>query len=439
MYGQTRKIYDRIHGFIYFDALESQFIDTWAFQRLHFIRQLGAAFLVYPGATHTRFEHSIGTMHIASVIYDQIVSTASYYNFSEQILQQQVPEVGSLKYEYYRKILRLAALCHDLGHLPFSHTAESALLGTAGHEQWTIRIIQSPEIKKLLENFPKDLLRKIFGETDNKQQILEDLIKISIGEEKLRKIPGYEKTSFSPWERIVSHIITGDFFGADRIDYLLRDSKNTGLAYGFFDYHQLIEMLRIFPSLDSKENLQLGIEENGIESCEALLLARYYMHRRIYQYPSINAYTYHLASFMKNFYLHGNVLSDLDVYLSLTDAEILSQLNKAAKEPSSPSHRHALALLKRQGRFKAIPLKSAILESDMIRLQKTAQIPEEEIAWQLKQGSEIDATELDFPVIKKDGRMVRAIDISEIIVPVISYNWIFVSPQYEQKLRKLLA
>ena len=85
-------------------------------------------------------------------------------------------------------------------------------------------------------------------------------------------------------------------------------------------------------------HLQLGIEENGIESCEALLLARHFMHKRVYQYSSVKAYKFHLARFMKSTFAGSDFLKSLDGYLSLSDSEILSALRKAAKDPKAPGH-----------------------------------------------------------------------------------------------------
>src|SRR5476651_2062324 len=92
-----KKIYDSVHGFISFDEFEKELIDSLPFQRLHYIHQLGIAYLVYPGATHTRFEHSLGVMELASQIFDRIAS------------KHEIPQA-----DYWRQVLRLAALCHDL-------------------------------------------------------------------------------------------------------------------------------------------------------------------------------------------------------------------------------------------------------------------------------------------------------------------------------------
>src|ERR1700679_1250919 len=119
------KIYDPVHGFIRFNELEKKLIDSFAFQRLHYLHQLGIAYLVYPGATHTRFEHSLGVMELASLIFDRVTAKSTF-------------SIAPQNYEYWKQILRFAALCHDLGHLPFSHVAEKALLTKGGHEKWTL-------------------------------------------------------------------------------------------------------------------------------------------------------------------------------------------------------------------------------------------------------------------------------------------------------------
>src|SRR5690349_4807362 len=162
----TKKIYDAVHGFIRFNALERHLIDSIAFQRLHHIRQLGIAFLVYPGATHTRFEHSLGTMEIATRIFDQLMAR-----------KMQLPEP-----DYWKQVVRLAALCHDLGHLPFSHDAESAILGSAGHEQWTVRIIQSALLQPVWDMLAQEYPHR---------PVAQDITRIAVGEEKLQEMGLY--------------------------------------------------------------------------------------------------------------------------------------------------------------------------------------------------------------------------------------------------------
>jgi len=344
------KIYDPVHGFIHFDSLEGELIDLFAFQRLRHIRQLGVAYLVYPGATHTRFEHSLGTMHLASQIFDRL---------------------GLEDSAYWRKIVRLAALCHDLGHLPFSHVAEKMVLGEEGHERWTLAVIQSQEMQPL------------WKKVSSLRDVAQDVAKIALGEKKAHEL-GLE-WCFSQEERIVSQTITGDFFGADRIDYLLRDARCTGVSYGLFDYHQLIETVCTISG-------EIGILENGIESCEALLLARHFMHRRVYQYPSVKSYGFHMARFI------ATILkaTDLESYLSWTDNEVLAEAARALRDPSHPGHDDAVCLFDRKKRVRAIPTEIQVYRG------------------------------LSFPVKRKNGSVTAAGEISGLTIPSGSISWEYV-------------
>lgn len=117
----SHEIRDPIHVFAYFDSDERSVINSRPFQRLRSIHQLALTYLVYPGATHKRFEHSIGVMELAERVFKVITQKKPHPWLSESIPTQE-------KLSYWRKVLRIAALCHDLGHLPFSHAAEKELL-----------------------------------------------------------------------------------------------------------------------------------------------------------------------------------------------------------------------------------------------------------------------------------------------------------------------
>ena len=400
---QAKRIYDSIHGFIYLNEWENQLIDSAPFQRLHYIRQLGCAYLVYPGAVHSRFEHSLGVMKLASEIFDKLKEKETLFS-----------DIAILP--YWRQMIRLAALVHDLGHLPFSHSAEKALLDHGGHEKWTLAVIRSDELKPLWEE-----LQAAYPD----QNPLEAVIKIAIGASKLRQI-GEGGYTFSDWETVLSEMITGDFFGADRIDYLLRDAKYTGLSYGFFDYHQLIEMLVILPK-ENQGGWILGVEENGIESCEALLLARHFMYRRIYEYPSIKAYAFHLTRFMEKEYGRSDFRGDVESYLSLTDNEVLSQLACAAKDETHPGYVDARAFLMRKKRFKASPLTERSNE-ELIGLKKTFQLSEDQIYWEFSKNKK-GKMGLHFPVLLKNDSIVPAVSLSELLIPAGPQGWLYVDPQ----------
>lgn len=418
-----KKIYDSIHGFIHFDEFEKELIDSLPFQRLHYIHQLGIAYLVYPGATHTRFEHSLGVMALATLMFDKICKSVrpDVFHF--------VPRKGSSDYLYWRRVLRMAALCHDLGHLPFSHVAEKDLLGSFGHEHWTLKIIDSPHLSPVWQK-----LRQVpaYMQDVIERDILEDIKKIAVGEEKWKEAKG---EAFTPWERIVSQVITGDFFGADRIDYLLRDAKSTGVAYGLFDYHQLIEMLRILPSVDrGTDELQLGIDENGLESCEALLLARHFMHRRIYQYSSVKAYNFHLKRYMRGNYSH-KMFENVDAFISLSDTEVTSALNKAAKDPRLPGHADAKCVIFRQHRFRAIALPESLTEKDLAEFKAKTKLKDTEIDWEFTTYQN-SVDRLNFPVSRRHMVIQKAKDCSNLLlhIPAKKSNWVYITPEKDLEL-----
>lgn len=414
--GTVKKIYDSVHRFIHVDDLESDLINTSPFQRLHYIHQLGVTFFVYPGGTHKRFEHSLGVMELATRIYDQVTSG----DLPEK-LKGMMPEFGTHMYRYWRRVLRLAALCHDLGHLPFSHVAEHRLLGKGGHEIWTQKLMESSFLQPVWDRFAVETLADGIS-----RDVRQDVMKVALGEKKF-------EGAFTPWEKVVTEMLTGDFFGSDRIDYLLRDSQCTGLAYGLFDYHQLIEMLRIIVTPEG--TLALGVEENGIESCEALLLARHYMHKRLYQYSSVKSYGFHLARFMEKVY--SDIAQDLDRYVSVTDNEVLSEINRASRDEKHPGHFDAQWLYLRNHRFRAIALSTPPEEKDLLGLKNELSIPDDEIAWEIGRSAK-KRMGLPFPVLKQDGTVDVGDNLSEISIPPKERSWVFVSPHYETAVRETL-
>lgn len=219
------EVRDPIHIFIRFDSAEREVLNSRPFQRLRHIHQLAMSYLVYPGATHRRFEHSLGVMELASRVFDVITAPDAI----RPEVREMIPEFGT-HYDqhlmfYWRQVLRMAALCHDIGHLPFSHAAENELLPDGwDHERLTREIILSPQMQEFWETI------KIWPE---------DIVKLALGPKKARDL------KFNAWETVLAEIIVGDAFGVDRMDYLLRDSHHTGVAYGRFDHHRLIDTLRV--------------------------------------------------------------------------------------------------------------------------------------------------------------------------------------------------
>ncbi|HIP25466.1 MAG TPA: HD domain-containing protein [Archaeoglobus profundus] len=210
-------IHDPIHGQLKIDDWLIKIIDTPEFQRLRRISQLGFANLVYPGANHTRFEHSLGTMHIARLLVEKM-----NINEDEKI-----------------EILA-AAILHDIGHGPFSHCSE--------------------EVMKKYLNLTHEDVDKIL-----KHSIIKDILE-ELGL-KISRIVDHVKGKRS-------NIISGDI-DVDRMDYLVRDSYYTGVAYGVFDISRLISKI-------SFEGKTMIIEAGGLKAAESLLISRFMMYSTVY-------------------------------------------------------------------------------------------------------------------------------------------------------------
>jgi hypothetical protein len=184
-------------------------------------------------------------------------------------------------------------------------------------------------------------------------------------------------------------------------------------------------------------HLQLGIEENGIESCEALLLARHFMHQRVYQYSSVKAYKFHLIRFMKGFFSGGDYLNSLEGYLSLSDSEILTALRKAAKDPTDAGHLDADALMRREKRFKAVSMKQGIGEGELHEVRDRLGIPASALYLELSTPKK-EQVGLCFPVQTRSGAVVWAQECSKISVPSVGVQWAYIAPEYEKAFRGIV-
>ncbi len=214
-----KQIKDPVHGYIEVPAEILPLVDSPALQRLHHIRQLGFAYLVYPGANHTRFEHSLGAMHLASLLCRHLgFGTAE------------------------TRTICCAALLHDIGHGPYSHASE-----------------------RLMQEYTQ------FSHDDIREQLKEPIL-----------AKQFEKNSISPDEVAAlisgSHRYAGIIHGdldVDRMDYLLRDAHYTGAPYGNFDAERLTKSLAVVDNT-------IVLNESGISAAESLLIARTLMGPSVY-------------------------------------------------------------------------------------------------------------------------------------------------------------
>ncbi len=387
------KICDPVHGFIRLSEIETKVVDSRPFQRLRYIQQMGVAYLVYPGATHTRFEHSLGVMELASRVYDTLMHPMHLFSSLKKALPSDAEEIG-----YWRQILRLAALCHDLGHLPFSHTAEKSLLPSGGHERKTVELVQSPDMRALWIDLGK--------------QAEEDILKLAVSEAELQALD--LNLTLNPWEKMLSQVITDDNFGADRIDYLLRDARSTGVGYGHFDYQQLIDTLRILPGVKGSVQLSIGVAESGIQSVESLWIARYLMYARVYQHPKVRLLSHHMQRFMVDLYKERGFPSTLEGYLKEIDPTIINALYQKAED----GHSDARILLKLEEAFKEVILENDQEEIIRKELQALRSVLDHHFIIDdlspKNPGRSLEQLRY-FSVLKEDGQLISSVESSQFL------------------------
>ncbi len=298
---------DPIHTFISVRTDERKVIDSRPFQRLRHVHQLALSYLVYPGATHKRYEHSLGVMEIASRIFDVVTAPENVHHDS---VREIIPDEQSRS--YWKSALRMAALCHDLGHLPFSHAAEKELLPSGyDHEAITKDIIYSSEMQEIWSKMTPPLRA-------------DDIVKLAVGPKRAAPL------ELDTWETVLAEIIIGDALGADRMDYLLRDSYHAGVAYGTFDHQRLINTLRILPTnYEESDEPALGLEAGGLESSEGLMIARHFMYKQVYLHHIRRVYDIHLKDFLIEWLPGGKFSTKLNKHLNMSDVEVLSAIRKA--------------------------------------------------------------------------------------------------------------
>jgi HD superfamily phosphohydrolase len=215
-------------------------LDTPPVQRMRYIRQLGHAFLVYPGATHTRFEHALGAYHLTCRALASLADRGELDGIAEED----------------RLAVRLAALLHDIGHYPFSHALEEA--GFPSHEAQGVSLLPRGALG--------DTLRQVGGET----------ITSRIGE----LIQG---RSASPLQGLISGTLD-----LDKIDYLSRDARMCGVPYGTVDVDRLLASLMV---VDGTTRREMGVHEKGVSALESLLFSKYQMYRNVYWHHAVRSAT----------------------------------------------------------------------------------------------------------------------------------------------------
>ncbi len=224
------EIKDPVHGYVYITADEKEIIDSYPVQRLRRLRQLAGAEYVYPGANHTRFEHSVGVMYLAGRVVENP-------NISQRISQDEA------------EMVRIAALLHDVGHGPFSHIFEHLLDKELNktHEDMTLWIVKNSELK--------DILNKIGYKA-------EEIGKLGVG--RLHK----------PKKAFLDQIISSSV-DVDKLDFIVRDTYHTGAEYGYIDVFRLIQTLDVLGE-------DLAVDLGSLSALESFVIARIESFKSIY-------------------------------------------------------------------------------------------------------------------------------------------------------------
>lgn len=290
-------IHDAVHGSIRFEGITLKLLETPELQRMSGIKQLGLGYLVFPGANHTRLEHSIGVSYMAGEM-------ASHLNLEPH-------EVT---------LVKVAGLLHDIGHPPFSHTLEYILHEKLGkdHMEITAEII-------------KGNIDVIDEEIEGRERIYEIVSDEGFSPEKIADIilgkysaPEYEQTYLiqpdkRPSEGGKNYItqIINSYLDSDQLDYLLRDSHYTGVAHGIIDVHRILNTIRIYKG-------NLVVDKKGVNALEGLLVARALMYSSVYFHKTARIAEVMLSKAVESLEMDNW----LDIY-KMSDSDLLSLLLNA--------------------------------------------------------------------------------------------------------------
>jgi HD superfamily phosphohydrolase len=285
---QFEIIRDPLWNNIRVDPLALRLIDTPVFQRLRYVRQLGLAYLVYPGATHSRFEHGLGTYHLAR---------------RALALLEERGELSRVSPEEC-VVVRAAALLHDVGHYPFSHALEE--IGALHHEEVARALLTQGEVADMLRGeigarAPERVYALIRGESD------------------------------SPLQGLISGSLD-----IDKIEYLKRDALMCGVPYGEIDVDRLLNSLTVVDDPGSGR-LAVGVLEKGLSALESLLFAKYQMYRNVYWHHAVRSATAMYKRLVDEA-LRANVLATEELS-SFTDEGLLHRLEEGTGSTLLPALR----------------------------------------------------------------------------------------------------
>jgi len=324
------EIRDVIHGSIVIEKNEFPIISSRYFERLRHIKQLGFAEHSFPSATHNRLTHCLGTLETATQAFDTVFAgphaRAPQFTSDRLLLAQQAPNA----YNRFRAVLRLAALLHDIGHGPLSHTTEFAMpeIGTLGfsgkprkanHEDYTLKIILDSGLTPLLDKAGTHhgfSAKHVASLVDRSMPANDDFFFEYIDNQKI---------NFRP---ILQQLISSEL-DADRMDYLRRDSLQTGVSYGEFDFDWLIANLT---SYIRDGQCLMALQHRALYSFEDFLLSRFHMFLMVYFHYKSVVFDEMLAQYFESEDCDYTLPSDIEKYCDCTDTHLYSHLEKTTNK-----------------------------------------------------------------------------------------------------------
>lgn len=315
MYEGLSLIADPVHGYIFFtstgntpgEVSEQDIIDTPWVQRLRYIYQLQSARWVFPSAEHSRFQHSLGTMHIAG-------KWARHLHPSLNEIFTDLPSIN-----YLEELLRMAGLLHDTGHGPFGHFFDDNYLDEFGH---THESVGAEIITQKLGGLISKLRRSPAGIFSEGERLKAEYIAYLINKNSSKEA-GNSEFEVPGWLNFLKPLL-GGIYTADNLDYVLRDSYMCGVAIGPVDMERLIHY-----SCFTKDGLT--IHKAGLPALTMFLNARYYLYSNVYYHRTTRAIDIHLKEIFRDTIKEIcsiNPTRNLDEYLNLTDWRVIESVKQ---------------------------------------------------------------------------------------------------------------
>jgi len=350
-------IRDPIHGTVSLTPREIKLVDSPFFQRLRNVKQLGFADLAFPGATHTRYSHSMGAMHVATRLFDVLFPERPEQPNSElpkKLLRIRPPPLQGDDRARLRQAVRLAVLFHDCGHAPLSHTTEHIMPNVsalkiprpmegvdrqASHEDYTLKILLDSELSRTIES--------TFGLDGITPAHVADLVHPAAGDASRWMVHGVD---YAP---VLRHIVSSEL-DADRVDYLQRDSFYSGVNYGKFDADWLIQNVQ--PVLDG-DHVHLGFAARAIFSFEDFLLSRYHMFLTVYYHHTPVCFGEMLARYFDTAPGEYTIPADVESFIGHDDMHLMMAL-RASRNPWAERirNRRAFKLVRDDARHDGSPM-----------------------------------------------------------------------------------